>query len=122
MPTLPNDSIQSTPATATATNNHLANFDKAFSGVGLSSPDEYFLCLDVQGDYSITEFCSAAISCSELYFRIESRDYILGETAYRAACLWATLLLMSGFVCLRKSKPELQIVFTASYVLLNVLY
>jgi hypothetical protein len=60
---------------------------------------------------------------SELYFRIESCDYILQEeAAYRAAWLFATVLLMSGLICLRNSKPELQIAFAASYVLLNVLY
>jgi hypothetical protein len=59
---------------------------------------------------------------SELYFRIESCDYILEEPAYRAAWLCATVLLLSGVICLRKAKPESQIAFAAAYVLLNGLY
>jgi len=60
---------------------------------------------------------------SELYFRIESCNYILEEeAAYRLAWLFATVLLMSGLICLRNSIPELQIAFAASYIVLNVLY
>ncbi|EXJ67502.1 uncharacterized protein A1O5_09515 [Cladophialophora psammophila CBS 110553] len=46
---------------------------------------------------------------SDMYFRIESCDYTLGETAYRAAWLRATILLMSGFICLRKSKSNFKL-------------